>query len=41
MFEGATKRGPKKDVYHSTIVVKFLFQKWFLLEGAKSLKKKK
>jgi len=32
MIEGTTK----KDVCHSTIVLKVLFQKWFPLEGAKS-----
>jgi hypothetical protein len=36
MIEGTTKREPKKDVCHSTIVLEVLFQKWFPLKGAKS-----
>jgi hypothetical protein len=33
MIEGTTKRKPKKDVCHSAIVLEYLFQKWFPLEG--------
>jgi hypothetical protein len=35
MVEGTTKRKPKKDVCHSTIVLEVLFQKWFPVKGAK------
>jgi hypothetical protein len=35
MIEGIAKREPKKDVCHSTIVLEILFQKWFLVQGAK------
>jgi hypothetical protein len=35
MIEGITKREPKKDVCHSAIVQKVMFQKWFPLEGGK------
>ncbi len=41
MNEGTTKREPKKDVCHSTIVLEVLFQQWFPLEGIKSHEKKK
>jgi len=36
MIKGTTKREPKKDVCHSSIVLEVMFQKWFPLEGAKS-----
>jgi hypothetical protein len=36
MIEEITKREPKNDVCHSTIVLEVLFQKWFPLEGAES-----
>ncbi len=35
MITGTTKREPKKDVCHSAIILKVLFQKWFPLEGTK------
>ncbi len=31
MIEGIAKIEPKKNVYHSTIVLKVIFQKWFSL----------
>jgi hypothetical protein len=34
MIEGTTKRGPKKDVCHSVIILEVMFEKWFPLEGA-------
>jgi hypothetical protein len=39
--EGTTKRKPKKDVYHSAIVLEVMFQKWFPLEKTKPHEKKK
>jgi hypothetical protein len=36
MTEGTTKRKPKMDVCHSTIILEVLFQKWFPLNGTKS-----
>jgi hypothetical protein len=33
MIEGITKREPKKYVCHSTIILEFMFQKWFPLKG--------
>jgi hypothetical protein len=41
MIEGIVKKEPKKDVCHSTIVLKVLFQKWFPLKGVKPQEKKK
>jgi hypothetical protein len=41
MIGGIAKKEPKKDVCHSTIIFKILFQKQFPLEGAKSHEKKK
>jgi hypothetical protein len=41
MIEGTTKREPKKDVCHFAIVLEVLFQKWFPLNGAKIIGKKK
>jgi hypothetical protein len=41
MIKGKTKREPKKDVCHSTIVLEVMFQKWFPLEGAKPREKNK
>jgi hypothetical protein len=40
MIKGTTKREPKKDVCHSAIVLKVLFQKWFPLDGAESYERK-
>jgi hypothetical protein len=40
-IERTTKREPNKDLCHSTIVLKVIFQKWFPLQGAKSKDKKK
>jgi hypothetical protein len=40
-IEGTTKREPKKDVCHFSIILEVMFQKWFPLEGAKPQKKKK
>jgi hypothetical protein len=40
MIKGTTKREPKKDVCHSTIALKFLFQKWFPIQGVEAYKKK-
>jgi hypothetical protein len=36
MIKGTTKREPKNDVCHLTIVLEVLFQKWFPLEGEES-----
>jgi hypothetical protein len=41
MIEGIAKREPKKDVCHFAIVLEVLFQKWFLIKGAKPQQKKK
>ncbi len=41
MIEGIAKREPKKDVCHFAIVVEVLFQKQFLVKGAKPQEKKK
>jgi hypothetical protein len=41
MRKGTTKREPKKDVCHYTIVLEVLFHKWFPLEGVESHEKKK
>ncbi len=41
MTEGTTKRKPKMDVCHSTIILEVLFQKWFPLNGTKSQENKK
>jgi hypothetical protein len=41
MIEGIAEREPKKDVCHSAIVLKVLFQKWFPLEGIEPQEKKK
>jgi hypothetical protein len=34
MIEGIAKREPKKDVCHFAIIIKILFQKWFLVKEA-------
>jgi hypothetical protein len=41
MIEGIAKIEPKKDVCHYVIVLEVLFQKWFLVKGAKPQEKKK
>jgi hypothetical protein len=41
MIEGKAKRGPKKDFCHFVIVLKVLFQKWFLVQEVKPHEKKK
>jgi hypothetical protein len=41
MIVRKAKREPKKNVYHFTIVLEVLFQKWFPLEGVESHEKKK
>ncbi len=35
MIEGTAKREPKKYLCHFVIVLKVLFQKWFLVRGGK------
>jgi hypothetical protein len=39
--EGTTKREPKNIIWHSTIVLQVLFQKWFPLEGIEPHERKK
>jgi hypothetical protein len=41
MIKGIAKRKPKKDVWHFSIILEVLFQKWFPLDGAKSHERKK
>ncbi len=41
MIEGIAKREPKKDVCHFVIVLKVLFQNWFLVKGVEPQEKKK
>jgi hypothetical protein len=41
MIEGTTKREPKKDVCHFSIVLEVLFQNWFPLDGIESQERKK
>ncbi len=40
MIEGIAKKEPKKVVCHSAIVLEFLFQKWFPVQGAEPQEKK-
>ncbi len=40
IIEWTSKREPKKDVCHSTIVLEVVIQKWFPLEGVKPKEKK-
>jgi hypothetical protein len=35
MIKGTTKREPKKDLCHSTIILKVMFQKWFPLKRSR------
>jgi hypothetical protein len=41
MIEGTVKKKPRKDVCHSIIILKILFQKWFSIKGAEPQEKKK
>jgi hypothetical protein len=40
VIEGTTKRKPKKDVCHSTIILEVMFQKWFPLEEQSHTRKR-
>ncbi len=41
MIEGTTKKEPKKNVCHSTIILEILFYKWFPIKGVEAQEKKK